>query len=314
MQSDEKLSIIEKMESLIFAGNSNIPLASEVATLLKRDLAKVELIRFADSECRVRIEEEVEDKDVFIIQSLSNPVDENLMELLLLGDAVKRGEARKVIAVLPYHGYARQDRIHRPGECLSAQVVARLIEAVGFDKLVTFELHNEAILGFFKIPVVHLSGLSVFRPLVERLKNDVVVVTPDAGALKRSQKFSEGLDLPLALIEKKRDLNQPHKILSMRVVGDVKDKIAIVVDDVIVTGGTLVNAAYLLKEKGAKQVIAAATHADFVGGADKILQDSPVDKIWVTDTIVIPEEKRFPKLQVLSSAPLIAQALEKIIK
>ena len=302
------------MESLIFSGNSNIPLASAVATLLRRSLGKVELIRFADSECRVRIEEEVEDKDVFIIQSLSNPVDENLMELLLLGDAVKRGEARKIIAVLPYHGYARQDRIHRPGECLSAQVVAKLIEAVGFDKLVTFELHNEAILGFFKIPVVHLSGLSVFRPLVERLKDDVVVVTPDAGALKRSQKFSEGLDLPLALIEKKRDLNQPHKILSMRVVGDVKDKIAIVVDDVIVTGGTLVNAAYLLKEKGAKQVIAAATHADFVGGADKILQDSPVDKIWVTDTIVIPEEKRFPKLHVLSSAALLAAALEKMVK
>lgn len=302
------------MESVIFSGNSNPSLAFQVATLLRRSLGKVELIRFADSECRVRVEEEVEGKDVFIIQSLSNPVDENLMEFLLLGDAVKRGEARKIIAVLPYHGYARQDRIHRPGECLSAQVVAKLIEAVGFDKLVTFELHNEAILGFFKIPVVHLSGLSVFRPLVEEIKNDVVVVTPDAGALKRSQKFSEGLDLPLALIEKKRDLNQPHKILSMRVVGDVKDKIAIVVDDVIVTGGTLVNAAYLLKEKGAKQVIAAATHADFVGGADKILQDSPVDKIWVTDTIVIPEEKRFPKLRVLSSAALLAAALEKMVK
>lgn len=302
------------MESVIFSGNSNPSLAFQVATLLRRSLGKVELIRFADSECRVRVEEEVEGKDVFIIQSLSNPVDEHLMEFLLLGDAVKRGEARKIIAVLPYHGYARQDRIHRPGECLSAQVVAKLIEAVGFDKLVTFELHNEAILGFFKIPVVHLSGLSVFRPLVEEIKNDVVVVTPDAGALKRSQKFSEGLDLPLALIEKKRDLNQPHKILSMRVVGDVKDKIAIVVDDVIVTGGTLVNAAYLLKEKGAKQVIAAATHADFVGGADKILQDSPVDKIWVTDTIVIPEEKRFPKLRILSSAALLAAALEKMVK
>ena len=299
---------------MIFAGNSNIPLASQIAKILGQNLGKVEIIRFADSECRVRVEEEVEGKDIFIIQSLSNPVDENLMEFLLMGDAVKRGEARRVIAVLPYHGYARQDRVHRPGECLSSHVVAKLIESVGFDKLITVELHNETILGFFEIPVVHLSGLSIFQTEIEKIKNDVVVITPDAGALKRSQKFAEELDLPLALIEKKRDLNKAHKILSMKVVGDVKDKIAVIVDDVIVTGGTLVNAAYLLKEKGAKQVVACATHADFVGGADKILKDSPVDRIWVTDTIPVPEEQRFSKLQVFPIAPLIAASMKKMIK
>lgn len=231
-----------------------------------------------------------------------------------MGDAAKRGEARKVIAVLPYHGYARQDRVHRPGECLSAQVVARLIEVAGYDKLVTCELHNDTILGFFEIPVIHVSGLSVFQKEVEKIKKDVVIITPDAGALKRSQKFAEALDLPLALIEKKRDLNQTHKILSMRVVGDVKNKIAFIVDDVIVTGGTLVNAAYLLKQKGANKVIAAATHADFVGGANKILQDSPLDQVWVTDTIFIPEDKRFAKLKMFSIVPTLSIALKRLIK
>src|SRR3989344_9482766 len=137
------------MDSVIFSGNSNPLFAEQIARKLGKQLGKVEIIRFADSECRVLIQEEVEGKDVFIIQSLSNPVDENLMELLLMGDAVKRGEPRKITAVIPYHGYARQDRIHRPGECLSAQVVAKLIESVGFDKLITVELHNDAILGFF---------------------------------------------------------------------------------------------------------------------------------------------------------------------
>lgn len=299
---------------MIFSGNSNLPLAQQITKALGQELGKLEIIRFADSECRVRIEEDVEGKDVFIIQSLSNPVDENLMELLLLIDAVKRAEARKAIAVLPYHGYARQDRMHRPGECISAQVVARLIESAGADKLITVELHNEAILGFFKIPVVHISGLEIFQKEVKKQTDDVVVITPDAGAIKRAQKFAEGLDIPLAYIEKKRDLTTPHKLISMKVVGDVKDKIAIVVDDVIVTGGTLVNAAYLLKQKGAKQVIALATHADFVGGADKILQDSPIDKIWVTDTIPVEEKKSLTKLQIFSIAPTIAACMKKMIK
>jgi len=302
------------MAPLIFSGNSNKPLATSIAQDLNSTLSSAEIIRFADSECRVRIMEEVEGKDVFVIQSLSNPVDEHLMELLLMGDAIKRGEPRKMTAVIPYHGYARQDRIHRPGECLSAQLVAKMIETAGFDKLVTVELHNESIIGFFKIPVVHVSGLSIFQPHVKQIKGDVVVITPDAGALKRSQRFAEGLDLPLALIEKKRDLDQPHKIVHMRVVGDVKDKTAIIVDDVIVTGGTLVNASYLLKEKGAKQVIAVTTHADFVGGVDKILKDSPIDQIWVTDTIEIPEDKKFSKLSIYQIAPLIAESIKKLTK
>ncbi len=302
------------MKSVIFAGTSNPPLFSEISKILDISLGKVEITRFADGECRVRILEDVEEKDVFLIQTLANPVDENVMEFLLLADAVKRGDPRKITAVLPYHGYARQDRIHRPGESLSAHVVAKLIESVHIDRLITVELHNEAIMGFFEIPVVHMSGFTPFKDLVNKIDGEKVVITPDAGALKRSQKFADMIGSPMALIEKKRDLDKPHKILSMRVVGDIKDKTAIIFDDVIVTGGKLVNAAYLLKEKGARQVIACATHADFVGGADKILQDSPIDKVWVTDSIVIPEEKKFTKLTVVPIAPLIAAEMKKMIK
>lgn len=302
------------MSSVIFSGNSNLILAQNLSYETGVPLGKVEIIRFADSECRVRIQEDVEGKDVFILQSLSNPVDEHLMELVLLCDAVKRSEARKIIGIIPYHGYARQDRVHREGECLSAQVVAHIIESAGFDKLVTIELHNESILGFFKIPVMHVSGLGVFQEQFKKMKDDLVVITPDAGALKRSQKFAEELDVPLALIEKKRDLDNPHKLVSMRVVGDVLDKTAIIVDDVIVTGGTLVNATHLLKQKGAKQVIACATHADFVAGTEKILEESPLDKVWVTDTIPVLPDRIFHKLQIFPIVSTLACAIKKMVK
>jgi ribose-phosphate pyrophosphokinase len=302
------------MQPVVFSGSSNAPLASAIADELSLPLGKLEIIRFADSECRVRILEDVEDKVVFIIQSLANPVDENVMEFLLLADAIKRGEAKKVIAVVPYHGYARQDRIHRKGECLSAYVIAKLIESVGFDKIITVEMHNESIIGFFRIPIFHLQGSMAFEHIASDIQGEMVVVTPDAGALKRAQKFAEVIGAPLALIEKKRDLDKPHTLLSMKVVGDIKGKTAIIIDDVIVTGGTLVNAAHLLKEKGAKQVIAAATHADFVGGADKILKDAPLDQVWVTDTIYIPPDKKFSKLKVVPSAPLIASEMKKMIR
>lgn len=302
------------MDYHIFSGNSNIPLSQTIASILGKKLSAVEIIRFADSESRVRILEDVSEKTVFIIQSLSNPVDNHLVEFLLMADAVKRGEAKKIIGVIPYYGYARQDRVHRPGECLSSQLISHVIETAGFDKIITVELHNDAILGFFSKPVVHVSGLTVFSPEVKKQKDDLVVVTPDAGALKRAQKFAEGLDIPLALIEKKRDLNSMHKIASMKVVGDVEGKTAIIVDDVIVTGGTLINAAYLLKQKGAKQVVAAVTHADFVGGSDKILKESPVDHIWVTDTIKINQEFMFPKLKIVPIAPVIAAAMKSMVK
>lgn len=300
--------------AVVFSGNSNPKLSRQIASMLNLSLGKAEIVRFADSECRVRIKEDVSGKIVFIIQTLSNPVDQNLMEFLLLGDAVKRGEPNKIIGVVPYHGYARQDKVHREGECLSAQVVAKLIETVGYDKLITCELHSEAVLGFFKIPVVHLPGLSIFEEEIKKLKNDIVVVAPDAGGAKRAQKFAEGIGAPLSMIEKKRNLDKLHQIESMRVVGEVSGKVAVIVDDIIVSGGTLVNAAYKLKEKGAKKVIAAATHADFVGGSDKVLSDSPLDQVFVSDSIPILEEMRFDKLKVFSIVSDIASSMKKMIK
>lgn len=302
------------MQPLVFTGNANIPLAKAIAHEMGVGLSDAEIIRFADSECRVRVETDVADRDVFVIQSLCNPVDEHVMEFLFLCDAIRREEAKKIIAVLPYHGYARQDRVHRPGECLSALVVAKLIEAVHIDKLLTVDLHSDAIMGFFKIPVTHISALPNFYPLVRDLHEDVVIVSPDAGAMKRAQHFAEGVDAPLAFIEKKRDLNKAHTIMSMKVVGDVQKKTAIIVDDVIVTGGTLVNAGHMLKQLGAQRVIALATHADLVGGSDKILQDSPLDEIWVGDTIRVPQDKMFPKLKIVSVASLIADDMKKMVR
>lgn len=302
------------MQPLVFSGNGNRALAQDIAQQLGTTLSDVEIIRFADSECRVRVETDVAERDVFVIQSLCNPVDEHLIEFLFLCDALRREEARKIIAVLPYHGYARQDRLHRSGECLSAQVVAKLIEAIHIDKLLTVDLHSEAIVGFFKIPVKHISALPIFYPLVKNIPGDVVVVSPDAGAMKRAQHFAEGIDAPLAFIEKKRDLNAAHTIASMKAVGDVKNKSAIIVDDVIVTGGTLINAAHMLKQLGATQVVALATHPDLVGGADKILADSPLDAVWVGDTIPIPEDKQFPTLNIVSTSSLIAEAMKTMIR
>lgn len=302
------------MQPLLFSGNGNIPLATGIAKELGTKLSDVEIVRFADSECRVRIEADVEGKDVYVIQSVRNPVDEHLMEFLFLCDALKREDARRITAVVPYHGYARQDRVHRSGECVSAAVVAKLIEAVSVDKFVTVDLHSDAVVGFFKIPVVHLSGLSIFIDPMKKLKGSIVAVSPDAGGMKRTQKFAESIGAPLAFIEKKRDLDKLHTIESMKVVGDVKGKTAVIIDDIIVSGGTLVTAAYYLKQHGAREVVAIATHPDFVGGAEKILKESLVDRIWVGDTIPVNEDLLPDKLHIVSSAPILASQIRKMAK
>lgn len=297
----------------LFSGSGNLRLAQDVARLLKVELGRMEIVTFADSEKRVRVEENVADKKVFVVASLSNPVDTHLVELCLIADALKSNDCDKMIAIIPYYGYARQDKAHREGEGISARVMARIIEAGDFAKIVTVDLHSDMVAGFFDIPVIHLFGAEIFVSKLKTLKEDLVVVAPDAGAAKRAQKFAEALDAPLALIEKKRNLDKLHEVESARLIGDASGKTAILVDDVTTSGSTLVKAAYVLKEQGAKKVIACVTHADFVEGTRSVLYESPLDQVYVSDSIQIPAKYKFPKLEVVSLAPLLVEQIKKMV-
>jgi ribose-phosphate pyrophosphokinase len=297
----------------IFSGSANHKLAEDTAKLLNKPLGKIEIAKFADSEIRVRIEEDVTDKKVFVIASLSNPVDTHLVELCLIADALKANDAGKMIAVVPYYGYARQDKAHREGEGVSARVMAKLIEAVDFQKIVTVDLHSGLVEGFFRMPLVHLFGAEIFVPILKKFGDGAVIVSPDAGAAKRSQKLAETLNIPLTYMEKRRSLDKLHQVDEMRFIGDTNGKTAVLVDDVVTSGSTLVKSAYLLKEKGAKNVIACVTHADLIGGTRQVLQESPLDKIYVSDTITVPDEYKFPKLHTVSIAPLVAEQIRKMI-
>lgn len=297
-----------------FSGSSNLPLAKKIAAKLKKPLGKLEITRFADSEVRVRIEEEVNNQICFVIASLSNPVDMHLVEFCLIVDALKQNEAGKIIAVLPYFGYARQDKVHRAGEGISARVMAKLVEAVGVNKLITVDLHSEAVASFFNVPAVHLFGLEVFLEEIKKLKDkNLVIAAPDAGGAKRAQRFAENLDAELVLIQKKRDLQKIHTVKVLGLVGSVKGKTVCLVDDVITGGGTILEAAKILKQNGAKKVICFATHADFIEGAKEKLENSLIDRIYVTDTIFVPEEKLFPKLKIISIDNLLVESIGKML-
>ncbi len=295
----------------LLSGTSNLPLAKDISNILGVPLGDVEIIRFADSETRVKVNDKVKGEDVFVIQSTSQPVDQHLMELLLMGDAIKRANPRRLVAVIPYFGYQRQDKIHRPGESLSAKVASKLIERVGFDEVILVDPHSELLIGFFGIAVTSLSAFPLFEPFVRKYGKNAVVVAPDAGGAKRAQSFARAVGIPLALIEKWRDLSQIHVTEALGVVGDVKGKIAVIVDDVYVSGKTIVHAAELLIKHGAAEVISFATQPVLVRDAPKILEESPLTHIFTTDVIEVPQGKRFPKLTILSTADLIADAIKE---
>lgn len=297
----------------IFSGSGNHRLSTAIAGLLNKPLGKIEIVTFADSEKRVRVEEDVADKTCFVIASLSNPVDSHLVELCLIGDALKSNDVGRMIAVVPYYGYGRQDKAHREGEGISARVMARLIEAVDFNKIVAVDLHSDLVSGYFDIPVTHLFGTQVFVSELKKHPDEYVVVAPDAGAAKRAQYFAEALNAPLTLIEKKRNLEKLHELESVRLIGETKGMTAVLVDDVVTSGSTLVKAAYALKLHGAKKVIACVTHADFVKGTHTVLQNSPLDKVYVSDSIEIHLEGRFPKLEVVMLAPLLSERIRKMV-
>jgi ribose-phosphate pyrophosphokinase len=294
----------------IVSGSSNKLLAEKIAKDLDARLTDVEIFVFPDKERRVRILEDVLEKDCVVVQSTNTPADQNYMELFFLVDGLKRSGARQVTAVIPYLGYQRQDHIFRNGEAVSLKVVVETLEAVGVDKIITIDLHSVKIPEFFKIPIIHLSALSIFAEKIKELaSSNFVLVSPDMGGIGRIKKLSGMLsDASFATIEKDRDL-VTGSVSSTKMEGEVNGKIAIIVDDMISTGKTIREAAKLLKEKGAGDIYVFATHPVFSDDARNILEDSLVKKVFVTDSVDVPQEKFFPKLEVLTVSGLIKEKL-----
>ncbi len=308
----------------LFSGTANLPLSQKVAKLLHIPLAKSEVIRFDNSEVRVRVEEDVKGQTAFVIQPTANPTDTNLMELFFFCDALRRQEARRVIGIIPYFGYARQDIPHREGECVSANVVIRFLESIGFAKIYTYDLHDEAMGGVFSIPFKNGTAFPLIAEEVKKFlkepidNNRIAIVSPDQGGIERARHFGEYLfgekDFSLVVIEKLRDINRIHKSKALDLYGDVKGKIAILVDDIVTSGGTLIDAAELCRENGAQRTIAVIAHHDFSIKAPNRIDNSPIEKFFTTDTILLKEEQKFEKLQEISIAPLVAQELKVFMK
>lgn len=297
----------------LFAGNSNVELAGKIAEDLGTSLGRSTVKTFSDGEINVEINESVRGMDVFVIQSMCAPVNNNLMELLIMIDALKRASAERITAVLPYYGYARQDRKVSPRAPISAKLVADLITVAGASRVLTVDLHAGQIQGFFNIPVDHLFAAPVLLEYLKNLKNDTVMVSPDAGGVERCRAFAKRLGASLAIIDKRRD--SPNVSQVMNIIGEVEGRVAVLLDDIVDTGGTLVRAANALREKGAKCIYACCTHPVLSGQAIAMISASPIEEMIVTDTIPLQGEARqCPKVKVLSVAGLLAEAIQRIHK
>lgn len=297
----------------LMAGSSNLTLAKEVASILDIPLCDTSTEHFSDGETYVNINESVRGCDIFVIQSVSHPVNDNLMELLIYIDALKRASAARINAVIPYYGYARQDRKVLSRAPITARLVADLITAAGADRVITMDLHADQIQGFFNIPMDHLTAISVIVENVTELGlTDFVVVSPDVGSVKRTRKVAGMLDAPMAIIDKRRYATNATEV--MQVIGDVKGKNLLLIDDMIDTAGTMTNSIKALKEMGAKKIYAAATHGVLSGKAIKNLSEAPVEKIFITDTIELIKEKQIEKIKVVSVAGIIAKAIDRVHK
>ena len=299
----------------IFAGNSNPTVAKHIADALKMPLGKVDVKTFSDGEISVSLNESVRGSDCFIVQSTCNPVNQNLMELLIMIDAMKRASAARITAVIPYFGYARQDRKAKARDPISAKLVADLITTAGADRVLTMDLHAPQIQGFFNIPVDHLVGgrllASFLKNKVKNYTDEYIVVSPDLGSVTRVRAFASKLSLPIAIIDKRRQRANVSEV--MNIIGDVKNKNVILVDDMIDTAVTLCNAASAVIEKGgANEVLACATHAVLSGPAIERIKNSSIKELFLLDTIPIPKEKFINKFNVLSVASLFAEAIERI--
>jgi ribose-phosphate pyrophosphokinase len=297
----------------IFTGNANPALATSIAAHLNTPLGEISVKQFSDGEIFVKIEESARGQDIFIVQPTCHPVNDNLMELLIMIDAFRRASARRITVVLPYYGYARQDKKIKPREPVTARLVANLITQAGASRVLCLDLHAGQIQGFFDLPVDHLYA----GPLIaEHLKSeglydgDIVVVSPDVGGVARARALAEQLKTSIAIIAKRRP--QPNQVEIMEIIGNVAGKVCIMIDDMIDTGGSIVQGAEALMDRGATAVHACCTHGILSGTAISRVDCSPLRSLVVTDTIPLPETKRHPKIKVLSVAPLLADAIFRI--
>lgn len=291
--------------------NANKELAKDIAFNLGIPVGDAQVSTFSNGEIGVSINESIRGADVFVVQSTSSPVNDNLMELLIMIDALKRASAGRINAVMPFYGYARQDRKSKSREPITAKLVANLIEAAGADRVITMDLHAPQIQGFFDIPVDHLyASPLIVNYFINKKLNDIVVVSPDVGGVTRARSLATKLDAPLAIIDKRRP--KPNVSEVMNIIGDIADKDCIIVDDIVDTAGSIVNAAKVLKDMGAKDIYVACTHPVLSGPAFERVQDSAIKELIVTNTIPLPSNKPVDKIKVLSVASLFAEAIKRI--
>jgi ribose-phosphate pyrophosphokinase len=299
---------------LLASGRSHPALAEAVARELGVELAKLSAYDFANGEIFFRFEESVRGTDAFVLQSHTFPINKWIMEQLLLIDALRRASARRISVIMPYYGYARQDKKHRGREPISARLMADLLKTAGADRIMTVDLHTSQIQGFFDGPVDHLFAIKILAEHVQSRydRNEITIVSPDSGRVRVAERWTDILGSPLAIIHKRRDPDVPNEVKMFEVVGEVKGRICVLVDDMIDTGGTIVKAAETLFENGAKDVIVTATHGILSGKAAEKLQGSRISEVVVTDTLPIVPESRFNKLTILPIAPMIANAVREV--
>ena len=302
-----------KNNLLIFSGNANKKLAGDICKFLKVKLGDASVDHFSDGEIRVKIDENVRGHDVFVVQSTCAPTNDNLMELLILIDALRRASAQRITAVLPYFGYARQDRKDQPRVPITAKLVANLLTTAGADRVLTIDLHAGQIQGFFDIPLDHLFAFTILTEYIKKLKlnNELVIVSPDVGGIKTARAFAKRLKSSLAIVDKRRVNDREAEV--MHIMGDVKGKNAVIVDDMVATAGSLVEAVEAIKKAGARDVYAAITHPVLCGPAiERLKRSSALKELVVTDTIPLPKEKMLNNIKVLSVSTILGEAIKRI--
>ncbi len=302
---------MKNSEVKIFTGNANKELAQKISEELGIPLGKAEVKTFSDGEIALQIHESVRGDDVFVIQPTCPPSNDNLMELLIFIDALKRASAGRINAVIPYYGYARQDRKSKARDPITSKLVADLISTAGAHRVITMDLHAGQIQGYFNVPVDHMLGEPILVNYIQKyVDNNTVVVSPDVGGVLRARNFATKLDTPLAIIEKRRQKANESEV--MNVVGDITGKNVIIIDDIVDTAGSLTKAANELRKLGAEKVYACATHGVLSGPAIERLKNSAIEKLVITDTIPLTEEKRIDKIETVSVAPLLADVIKRV--